>query len=201
MSFWGNDIVALNEFSFETNHHLDRWLGKVCTEKEKEWLFSSRRPEQTRWRLWTFKESAYKVLMKCGVPPFQNVRRIEILPDGSLLAKKMHFKASLDDYQLWGYSVQNKDWVHSICSNQPFNEEVYHADVISYDTKRGASKAIREQVEDQLKKEYGIKIKSIAQSTENIPIISCENPEISIDLSLTHHLPYSAFVYHIHRLT
>lgn len=197
MKHWGNDIVALNDLQFKGR--LQDWIRKVCTDQEKDWLYASDDIHLARWRLWSCKESAYKVLLKCGISPFMNAKRIVVYSEESITAAAMHFKVKFDRQELWGYSLQNGYWVYSICCNLPFNDKEYHCRIV-FGPEAGSSERIRSELKLNLEKEHGIKVEKIDQSDQDIPVIHCQDSQVKIDLSLTHHAPYSAYLYHIRPL-
>ena len=73
----GNDIVDLKLVLLEDKASNLRWLKKVFVEKEIELIQNSESPNITLWRLWSMKESAYKVAVKkTGIRAF-NPKRFE----------------------------------------------------------------------------------------------------------------------------
>ena len=194
MIYWGNDIVALDDPGFQETDRLDKWLNKVCSPQESALILESDSLHMARWRFWSCKESAYKVLIKCGVKPFLSARRIEILPIGSLQARKMIFKANFENRVLFGCSILDDKWVYSICSNLPLDRTKYETAVIKASEKE-ASHQIRTQVKRHIKMKHGIEVRRIYQGKHNVPVIECQDPCTKIDLSLSHHAPYSAYLY------
>ncbi|MFT5386751.1 MAG: phosphopantetheinyl transferase (holo-ACP synthase), partial [Saprospiraceae bacterium] len=167
------------------------------TKEEKDMLFSSNQMHMARWRLWSCKESVYKVLIKSGVSPFLNPLRIEVVPDEPWDKEQMRFKAIFDGRKIGGCSFKKDHWVHSISSNQPFTGHDYHSEIIKV-AEKSASEQIRVLVKKKLEKEHDIKVENIFQSSLNIPTIICQDKEIGVDFSISHHAPYSAYILHIY---
>lgn len=57
----GNDIIDLQAASRETNWRRKGFLEKICTPNELHYVFDADDPDRAVWKLWSIKESAYKV--------------------------------------------------------------------------------------------------------------------------------------------
>ena len=57
----GNDIVDLQLAKTQSNWQRPKFLKKIFTEIEQEYIYQSANPELEVWKLWTMKESAYKI--------------------------------------------------------------------------------------------------------------------------------------------
>lgn len=57
----GNDIVDLKTASLESNWQRKGFLEKLFTLKEQQYIEGAASPFQMVWKLWSMKESAYKV--------------------------------------------------------------------------------------------------------------------------------------------
>ncbi len=73
----GNDLVDLQEAKRTTNWERPRWLQKVFTPKEQAIIKTSSDPFTVVWKLWSIKESAYKVFLQAGGAPFLDPTKIE----------------------------------------------------------------------------------------------------------------------------
>jgi phosphopantetheinyl transferase (holo-ACP synthase) len=60
----GNDIVDLATAAVESNWKRKGFIEKIFTLQEQEYISNSATPEQMVWRLWTMKESAYKIYIR-----------------------------------------------------------------------------------------------------------------------------------------
>lgn len=60
----GIDVVDLTSFSVYEEARFFRVLHKTCTQIEKQFILGSKTPQLEYWRLWTMKESAYKIVSK-----------------------------------------------------------------------------------------------------------------------------------------
>ncbi|MEO0059221.1 MAG: hypothetical protein RLZZ312_868 [Bacteroidota bacterium] len=57
----GNDIVDLQLARTQSNWQRPRFLEKVCSKNEIEYIQNSINQELAFWKIWTIKESAYKI--------------------------------------------------------------------------------------------------------------------------------------------
>jgi phosphopantetheinyl transferase (holo-ACP synthase) len=60
----GNDIVDLKKAKTDSDIFRPRYQEKLLFQNEQHLVLSSQHPEQTFWRLWTMKESAYKAFQR-----------------------------------------------------------------------------------------------------------------------------------------
>lgn len=60
----GNDIADLSLARAESNWRRKGWLDKICTPAEQLYIQQSHKPDTMLWRLWTMKESAYKIFVR-----------------------------------------------------------------------------------------------------------------------------------------
>lgn len=57
----GNDIVDIQVAAAESNWRRKGFLEKICTPQEQLYINNAATPDSMVWRLWTMKESAYKI--------------------------------------------------------------------------------------------------------------------------------------------
>ncbi|WP_293788462.1 4'-phosphopantetheinyl transferase superfamily protein [uncultured Pedobacter sp.] len=67
----GNDIVDLDLAKIQSNWRRKNYLDKIFTSKEQSLIASANKPDEMVWRLWSMKESAYKIHnRKTGIRDF-----------------------------------------------------------------------------------------------------------------------------------
>ena len=62
----GNDIIDLKLAAQQSNWERPRFLNKLFTQSEQQFILNSSNPFETVWLLWSMKESAYKIYMQQG---------------------------------------------------------------------------------------------------------------------------------------
>lgn len=78
----GNDIIDLENTKYSGNSLTKGWkrpgfIEKIFSDYEQELISNSRDSFITIWRLWSMKESAYKIFIQSGGKPFFNPKKIE----------------------------------------------------------------------------------------------------------------------------
>ncbi len=62
----GNDIVDLALAKIQSNWNRKRFLDKIFTQKEQNFIFESKNQDKMVWHLWSRKESVYKIIIQKG---------------------------------------------------------------------------------------------------------------------------------------
>lgn len=73
----GNDVIDLDKAEEESNWKHPRFLDKICTRSEKIIIEQSSNKFQCIWRLWSMKESAYKIYVQQHRKTFFNPKKLE----------------------------------------------------------------------------------------------------------------------------
>ncbi len=73
----GNDVVDLADPAIARHHHRERFVARICSEKERPLVATAR----DLWGLFAAKEAAYKALVKLGDSPGFGHRAIVVAPD------------------------------------------------------------------------------------------------------------------------
>jgi phosphopantetheinyl transferase (holo-ACP synthase) len=76
----GNDIVDLNHLPDAERSLSLPYLSKICSDREIEKILNSNNPIFLLWRIWTMKESAYKIAIKLGAERAFNPKKFETFP-------------------------------------------------------------------------------------------------------------------------
>jgi phosphopantetheinyl transferase len=79
----GNDIVDIEEARVRSNWQRPRFLTKLFTIKEQNYIQNSRTPFLMVWYLWTMKEAAYKLFTQLYKGRFYNPRGFECFVDAA----------------------------------------------------------------------------------------------------------------------
>lgn len=73
----GNDIVDFQYARRESNWRRPRFLDKIFTAQEQNFIRRSTNPEKKVWVLWSMKESAYKIAARLGKKRFLAPKQFE----------------------------------------------------------------------------------------------------------------------------
>ena len=112
----GNDIVDLQLAKIQSNWRRPKFLEKIFTQKEQKLINHSANPELEVWKLWTMKESAYKIYNRetgiRGFFPWKLECSIERNCEGRVLGK-----VSIKDKIYYSKTIVSEDFVYTIAGN------------------------------------------------------------------------------------
>lgn len=80
----GNDVIDLSLATAESNWRRKGYLEKIFTPREQQFIKNSDNPDLTVWKLWSRKESAYKIFNRITGNRVYNPIRFECLDDSDL---------------------------------------------------------------------------------------------------------------------
>lgn len=78
----GFDIVSLTESTFPTEDRLEAYASKVLTDAEIAWWLNQADQFLALWKLWTVKESAYKIESRLGAERLLVPKKYEVTVGG-----------------------------------------------------------------------------------------------------------------------
>lgn len=104
----GNDVIDL--FIADKNAwQNDRYLDKVFNGSEQGLIRSSEEPAKTLWRLWSMKESAYKLHFRSSLK-----RRLNPLSFSCVLIDEVHGRVGIEERTFDTLSESSDDFIHSL---------------------------------------------------------------------------------------
>ncbi len=183
----GNDIVDLKLALLEDKASNLRWLNKVFVEKEIELIQNSENPNIMLWRLWSMKESAYKVAVKkSGIRAF-NPKRLETEILGPWQGR---INSVYGVFQVSSWIAE--DYIHSIASDSLDKMAISGQKTAEISDR---STDVRRSLIEHFKEckphfsELNIKM------NEEIPYLYSANEKLPFDISLSHHGDYIAYAF------
>lgn len=178
----GNDIIDLKKASQDSNWERKGYLAKLFTNHEQSLITNSKVPFNMLWRLWSMKESVYKVYIQKGAER-------AFIP----LKIKCFINSNSIGYALLGnekYDVSTviKDEYIFSFSNSKKEKEVFHSIC-------DMSADIKNEVLIKLSSIFKIEKNqfSIVKNKMKVPKIVLKNEFLDIPISITHHGDYQAF--------
>lgn len=183
----GNDIVDLKVAATESNWQRKGFLNKIFTARETEYIQNSYNKSNTVWRLWSMKESAYKLYIQQNGKRFFNPKKLEctifsknegqvIIGESSYSTSTKSngnfiFSTALIDKSTTAISCDFK--INSCTQSEQTHSAILH--YIAFLTKFKLSKL------------------TIKKSTNNVPSLYFENEQLPWSISLSHHGTFGAF--------
>lgn len=180
----GNDIVDLDMLFEQHKASNNRFLSKICTENEINYIKKSELPDLSLWRIWTMKESAYKIASALNNFRLYNPKKFE--------TKIYDTENGIVDSQ-WGcfnvYTIVNNDFIHSIAYTGDFFFDEKIALTQNY------SSEVRELCLQHLKLKVPNIINPFIDSENGVPMIMTESTKNNISISLSHQGRYLAWAF------
>ena len=111
----GNDIVDLQVAKVESNWKKPRFIEKIFTEKEQNFIKSALNPELEIWKMWSRKEAAYKIYNRetgiLGYFPW----KLECSTEEDLFGNSDCF-VTIDTKKYFTKTNVNEDYVYTIAA-------------------------------------------------------------------------------------
>jgi phosphopantetheinyl transferase (holo-ACP synthase) len=175
----GNDIVDLKLALSDDKASNQRWLNKVFLEREIELILSSENPNIMLWRLWSMKESAYKVAVKkSGIRAF-NPKRFETLILGPSQGRVNSIFGTF-----YAKTWITEDYIHSIASD--FFDKMAVSGQKKTDTEDLSADVRIGLLEDFRNNKPQFSELNIVMAAE-IPLLYSGADKLPFDISLSHH--------------
>ena len=170
----GNDIIDLQVAEKESNWQRKGFLEKQFTPKEQIVIHASENPFKTVWRLWSMKESVYKIVVQQQHKRFFAPQKLECKmlseTDGEVQFENQYFPTKTirtDTYIYTTTGQSDLSWLGMAASNNRITEII-------------AQKLHIDEVE-------------IMKNEVGVPSVYHKNEQISQSFSKTHHGAYQAF--------
>ncbi|MGB0390498.1 MAG: 4'-phosphopantetheinyl transferase family protein [Salibacteraceae bacterium] len=183
----GNDIVDLNFAARESNWQRKGFLEKVFTYEEQNAIHNSNKPFELVWRLWSMKESAYKLYVQVKNERFFNPKSLicSILSDSQGTVKigtrVFQTNTEYDKHYILTTALIDKS---TKCISQHFNlitstqSEQTHSFLLQFVAKQ---------------KQMELNYLTIQKTAINTPQLYYKNEPLPFGVSLTHHGNWGAF--------
>ena len=182
----GNDIVDLNHLPDAERSLSLPYLSKICSQEEIERILNSANPVLLLWRIWSMKESAYKISIKLGAERAFNPKKFETFQ----INETSGFVIS--DYgKMLCETKCNESFIHTVAYLQS-TKSFKLGEKLEADNQSAAVRIAL--IEDYL---------SFNPEARNLEVIMQEGvPHLlsdsnKIDLSLSHHGSYISWVFEL----
>jgi phosphopantetheinyl transferase (holo-ACP synthase) len=188
----GNDIVDITTATAESNWKRKGFREKIFTPQEQQYILNSATPAQMVWKLWSMKESAYKIYTRqyggCFFAPQKLNCTILNETTGLVTINTISYQT---------ITSTAKDYIYSIARQEAYSKNDFHncCFYLSQEHCVSQQKFIYEKLITQYadmrngdKNDF-----EILKEKNNIPFLYCKKEKIKIPVSITHHGNYAAF--------
>ena len=186
----GNDIVDIFQTKRDSNWQRKGFLEKIFSPSEQELITDASDPFLTVWRLWSMKESAYKLYLQQGATRFFNPLKVncEIFSaeDGKATIADCHMATKTEITHSYIYSTafeKPSQLPHSCIFALPADSAT-HQQLFSYQQLFNFIEVASGIDQGQLR---------IKKTKEGVPELFYKDHKIAVSFSLTHHGKYGAF--------
>lgn len=183
----GNDIVDFQLAGLQSNWKRPRYLEKLFTQKEQEYITNSTEKDQMVWRLWSMKEAAYKLYTQCYPRCFYNPKSFEChIEKNSGIVK---FK----DFECHVHSKITEDYVLSEAS---FEKKSMTSEVLRFENESTnvQSRILKFKTLELASQTYPTQKKQFEILKDNFGIPTIDLGTNKLNLSLSHHGQFGAYV-------
>jgi phosphopantetheinyl transferase (holo-ACP synthase) len=176
----GNDLVDLNEALHTSNWQRDRFLNKIFTLTEQQYIKDGNDSFRMVWRLWSMKEAAYKLYTQIYPCRFYHPLGFECEATNHSGAVK--FK----DFQCY---IETTETPNYILSEARLNRQNLGSTIIKFGStgQKQRSNELKERLLSCVGDSY-----RLTKNEMGVPMLT--NGEKLFSVSLTHHGSYGAFV-------
>lgn len=185
----GNDIVDIKIAAIESNWKRRGFLEKIFTHQEQQHILQATRPEKMIWRLWSMKESAYKIYTRQYSGRFFAPQKLDctVLNEtyGQVLISGVSYQTQTSSTKNYVYSIASHDKHAPDLLNDCF-EIPQHSDlqIFIYEKLIARYAAIERADKHNF---------TIIKDKINAPYLYCKKEKITVPVSITHHGNYAAF--------
>ena len=180
----GNDIIAIAYTRQHTNWRRKGWIEKLFDQQEQDSISKSPDPFSLVWRMWSMKESAYKVHTRSTKKRSFNPSKISCK-----IIDQTHGLVVLEGKKYATESIINEDYIFS--STVSATNSITSHKVIKILDSRNYYDLILEDVSTQF--DWERNEVEIIKSDIGIPKFYLDSKVQNVDLSITHDGKYLAY--------
>lgn len=191
----GNDIVDIDLTKRTTRWKRPGFIQKVFTSEEQACIEKSKHPFTTVWRLWSMKESAYKVYVQAGSARFFNPTQLRCrLSDSSNVADLKKGSVRIGSMNLEITTSVHAGYIFSTASTAKFK---IHSAVLYLEgtTIQEQSSFMHQQLLEAVAKKNDLhrNCLSLTKNSKGVPTLIYQKKPLKHSISITHHGRYGAY--------
>lgn len=188
----GNDLVDLASAAADSNWRRKGLLEKIFTLPEQQYIREASSPEEMVWKLWSMKESAYKLYTRQHGGRFFAPQKLHCTIINSTTGK-----VKINHTIYYTTTCIDKKYIYSIAkqhghSKAAFVNDCFHIAEINqckqqqfiYERMISAYSLVSGKDKQEI---------TIIKDQNGIPFLYCRQNEQRIPVSITHHGNYAAF--------
>ena len=177
----GNDIIDLSLAKTESNWKRKGFLEKQFTEKEKQLILKAENSFIMVWKLWSMKESSYKIYLQKNDQRFFSPKKFEC----KLTSKNEGF-VNFQNHIFYTNTLINNLFIHTIANSKKGKKN--YSEILS---PHNIEKNIKKKLE-KLSGFSSLEIRKIKTKT-GVPNFYFKDKLLTKSCSISHHGNYGAF--------
>ncbi len=188
----GNDIVDKATAAAESNTKRKGFLEKLFTPRERIYISEASEPADIIWRLWTMKESCYKIYIRQSGGRFFAPKKFDCR-----LSDPVNGTVHFNNNRFLATTVNHENYMYSVAFPResvmnPLANCCFMIPQMNYDDQQ---QYIFEKIIKTYKLLAGNNISAtcVMKDEHGIPFLVNENDHSKIPVSITHHGHYAAF--------
>ncbi len=184
----GNDLVDIEVAYAQKSWRQERFRRKVFTPSECAFIGSSDNEFKSIWRMWSMKESAYKVAIQRGVKRFLNPQKLNCV-----VIDEKRGMVEFDSHIFNTHTMVGEDYIFTTCSDL---DTFVTEDHLVYVNRRSEQslmtrRALLERIAEKYK--YNLNDLQIKKCQQGIPKLYFKEKPLEVSFSLTHHGKFGAY--------
>ena len=185
----GNDIVDLNLAQQTSRWQDPRFLDKLFTTKEQEYIKASANPHTSIWRLWSIKEASYKLYIQCHPDRFYKPKAFACTNFEAKLQQ-----VSYADFKCYVKTEITNTFVMATAQLEPFETSSFFLK-IDVATAKTQSKIVRQKLLAHVAdlKQLSLKHLDVQKNSWGIPQLHYKLKPLKLGVSISHHGRYGSY--------
>lgn len=183
----GNDVIDIKKTKLESNWERKGFLDKVFTSSEQEIIHKSNDKFLAVWRMWSMKESAYKLFIQKGNERFYNPLKLVC----SIIFNESGV-VQIEDYSINTKTIITSDYIYTSAYQLAEKEVV---DDVFFMNSNNESMCVYNGLLNyvSLEKNKIRKELEIRKTINGVPEIYENDDRLNLSFSLSHHGSFGAF--------
>lgn len=196
----GNDIVDIASAAAESNWKRKGFLEKLFTKQEQNYIHAAVVPAEMVWKLWSMKESAYKIYIRQ-----YGGRFFAPLKFNCTILNKSKGTVNINNATYLTTTTLTKKYIYSIAKLIEANDTLIanHCLYINEKDCSNHQQFIYKKIIKYFAAITGISKKGliVIKDQTDMPFLFCESNKLKMPVSITHHGNYAAFTINYCRAT
>ena len=185
----GNDIIDLQLASVQSDWRRKGFLDKLFSITEKSFIYDSSDPSVAVWRLWSMKESVYKIHVRSSKVRSFNPKHFSCTfktgTEGIVISNERTYKTK---------TLSNGDFIHTIATGSDVEQGIFDGLIMKEDQKDLSSLLYKKTLEDLAKRQFlGINDLQLLKNELQVPELFLNGNKLQMSCSLSHHGRYGAY--------